>query len=35
LVWSGFAGAYAAAGVDVDDHPPVRLLRPTGTQPPD
>ena len=32
LVWSGFAGAYAAAGVDVDDPPPVRLLRPTGTQ---
>jgi AcrR family transcriptional regulator len=35
LVWSGFAGAYAAAGVDVDDAPAVRLLRPTGTQPPE
>jgi AcrR family transcriptional regulator len=35
LVWSGFAGAYAAAGVAVEDAPPVRLLRPTGTQPPD
>ncbi len=34
LVWSGFAGAYAVAGVQVDDPPPVRLLRPTGTQPP-
>jgi AcrR family transcriptional regulator len=32
LVWSGFAGAYAAAGVKVEDPPPVRLLRPTGTQ---
>jgi AcrR family transcriptional regulator len=35
LVWSGFAGAYAAAGVDVEDPPPVRLLRPTGSQLPD
>ncbi len=34
LVWSGFAGAYAVAGVQVDAAPPVRLLRPTGTQPP-
>ncbi len=32
LVWSGFAGAYAAAGVEVEDPPPVRLLRPTGTR---
>lgn len=32
LVWSGFAGAYAAAGVEVQDSPPVRLLRPTGTR---
>jgi AcrR family transcriptional regulator len=35
MIWSGFAGAYAAAGIDVDNQPPVRLLRPTGTQRPD
>jgi AcrR family transcriptional regulator len=33
LIWSGFAGAYAAAGVDIENLPPVRLLRPTGTKP--
>lgn len=32
MIWSGFAGAYAAAGIDVDNQPSVRLLRPTGTQ---
>ncbi len=34
LIWTGLAGGYAEAGVDVDKLPEVRLLRPTGSQPP-
>jgi AcrR family transcriptional regulator len=34
LIWSGFMGAYATAEADIGGRPPVRLLRPTGTQSP-